>query len=824
VDSLAGFLKWQDAPPFDGVPQQSEYTVVPGSLLGKALVAQDVFDHKFLLPFAPSAPEFFLVPGDNQVTVLWRPSASEQTGDPYFAIANSATQTAPGGGTVNNSLYDPNYRQFDVEGYRVFRGRVDAPSSLTLLAQFDYGGTSISDYSGFVYGASSAGANPLTTCAPDQQIVVGCGAAYDTTQFHPGITRTHKYDIPLVGPIIQVKTGGRAELASGDLQILTADTAVTGHASGFPTLSDNGVPFVYVDRTVRNNFRYFYAVTAFDVNSFASGLTSIESARITKAVTPHVAASNTSSAVATEPFIKGRGQSLNFEASAPSLDPATLKFSGPFPASNGWDAGFVSTVSQVLNGSGSFSIRLDSIALGNAVEGLANTYYLTATSSAGTAPITVSLLQDFVEPPVSAAGTPFKAAAVDPGSSKFGGSDDFALYGGIHMTLPGEYLTSQWGRAAAFGSQTDGFPNLATASGPRWFVGDNETMDNPNANYAVTPASLAQFSNAGQLPGISVIHYGMAYLQGYRGVGFRDFNGMFGGAVRAADFKLYWGAGGTVDSVIDVTHNVPVPFDTAFGGSWGFLTPASATSTASVDANTGVVSLADYVCVAPAPQQVAAGLQATDIDCGDAAATKPYKLVQTATIAPLQIGNSAASIKAAPPPGQTGFGLYMPGFPFLMAATQLPAAGTVWTLRSYVGGITEDGTFFEVPRTFSAVGAEIGVSYTASNSIATPTLADLNRVHTVPDPYYITNELEQSTDVKILKFVNLPNVATIRIYSSSGVLVDVIEHNSATSDGTESWNLQNRNHQVVASGVYFYHIEAGDARRVGRFTVVNFAQ
>jgi hypothetical protein len=28
----------------------------------------------------------------------------------------------------------------------------------------------------------------------------------------------------------------------------------------------------------------------------------------------------------------------------------------------------------------------------------------------------------------------------------------------------------------------------------------------------------------------------------------------------------------------------------------------------------------------------------------------------------------------------------------------------------------------------------------------------------------------------------------------------------------------------VASGVYFFHIESGDARRVGRFTVVNFAQ
>jgi hypothetical protein len=36
--------------------------------------------------------------------------------------------------------------------------------------------------------------------------------------------------------------------------------------------------------------------------------------------------------------------------------------------------------------------------------------------------------------------------------------------------------------------------------------------------------------------------------------------------------------------------------------------------------------------------------------------------------------------------------------------------------------------------------------------------------------------------------------------------------------------VRNRNNQVVASGVYFYHIESGSARRVGRFTIVNFAQ
>ena len=53
------------------VVTQEEFRTVTGSLLDKALIAQNVFDNKFLLPFAPDRPEFFLVPGNNQVTVLW---------------------------------------------------------------------------------------------------------------------------------------------------------------------------------------------------------------------------------------------------------------------------------------------------------------------------------------------------------------------------------------------------------------------------------------------------------------------------------------------------------------------------------------------------------------------------------------------------------------------------------------------------------------------------------------------------------------------------------------------------------------------------------
>ena len=65
----------------------------------------------------------------------------------------------------------------------------------------------------------------------------------------------------------------------------------------------------------------------------------------------------------------------------------------------------------------------------------------------------------------------------------------------------------------------------------------------------------------------------------------------------------------------------------------------------------------------------------------------------------------------------------------------------------------------------------------------------------------------------------------VRIYSTSGVLVRVLEHNSSTFGGALDWDVRNRNNQIVASGVYFYHIEAPSGeRRVGRMTIVNFAQ
>jgi hypothetical protein len=94
----------------------------------------------------------------------------------------------------------------------------------------------------------------------------------------------------------------------------------------------------------------------------------------------------------------------------------------------------------------------------------------------------------------------------------------------------------------------------------------------------------------------------------------------------------------------------------------------------------------------------------------------------------------------------------------------------------------------------------------------------------VPDPYYVSNALETTANQKVLQFVNLPMQAIVRIYSLSGVLVNVLTHDDQSGGGRLTWDLRNRNNQFVASGVYFYHVETPDGKtKVGRFTVVNFA-
>lgn len=851
VDHLTGFVSYSRGA--EATPQQGNFNVVGGSLLGKANIAQLVFNNKFLLPFAPNAPDFFLVPGDNQVAIMWRPSTTEALGDLFYSVASSpVTKDSLGNPTsIPNPLYDPQYRFKDVEGYRVYRGRNQG--DLHLLAQFDYAGTAIVDYNGVI--------NPIPVCAPELAIdSAGIGADSTCngrfTKFVPGTAQTSGDSIPLVGPIVQIVLhSGRVALANGTALVVTADTAVTGAASGkFPALADNGVPFTYVDHSALNNLRYFYAVTAFDLNSIQSGPSSLESPRVPKAVIPVHPASNWDNTGSLTISVIGRGKSVTGQFAAPTIDPANGTFSGPAQPATGTSLAFVGAlVKQVVTQSGSMSYTLDSMHLGSSYFGGAggastpNTYFLSISSAAGTVHSALSVTQDQADAEQDISGN-IDGGPIDPTmAAKYGGNSSYHLAAAYALKFPGAYFTGLYGRGCV--NSAAGFTTSKCAyNGARWFDGPsptkNETYPHPNrGNQVVGTASwpLTTASNGGSLTGVTTIYEPEAYSTVPSH--YRDIQGAITGAATAADYNVYWGTtAGTIDSVVDITHNVIVPFDTTVknGYTWGILDAASSGAAGSIDNRPGVATLGDFGCVAGIRGQVNGEINCT--------AAGNFELVNSVTPGPVALmtgdntGTQAGivgTVRTSAPLPDNGFLMYMPGhiYTFALAGGVAPSKPAVWTLRTYVGAISGGGgavgaagdlgtyTFTPQPSPLTAVGTSVSAAYTVVNKIAATTSASLDAIHTVPDPYYVTNGYEVSPTSKTIKFVNLPKQCTVRIYSTSGVLVRILDHNATGYGGSEDWDVRNRNNQVVASGVYFYSVESATGPRVvKRLTIVNFSQ
>lgn len=94
---------------------------------------------------------------------------------------------------------------------------------------------------------------------------------------------------------------------------------------------------------------------------------------------------------------------------------------------------------------------------------------------------------------------------------------------------------------------------------------------------------------------------------------------------------------------------------------------------------------------------------------------------------------------------------------------------------------------------------------------------DLSNVYVYPSPASL-----QKTSV--ITFANLPQRARILIYSLSGVSINEITEKDG--NGGVTWNLRDRNSEIIPSGVYFYKIIQTDAQgnelssKLEKFTVV----
>ncbi len=86
----------------------------------------------------------------------------------------------------------------------------------------------------------------------------------------------------------------------------------------------------------------------------------------------------------------------------------------------------------------------------------------------------------------------------------------------------------------------------------------------------------------------------------------------------------------------------------------------------------------------------------------------------------------------------------------------------------------------------------------------------LNRVIVVPNPYEAGKVPWDAQLGEHVDFLNLPEKATIRIYTTAGDHLRTIEHASGAfgeSSGRESWDLRNQRGEKVTSGVYLYHVK-----------------
>lgn len=97
--------------------------------------------------------------------------------------------------------------------------------------------------------------------------------------------------------------------------------------------------------------------------------------------------------------------------------------------------------------------------------------------------------------------------------------------------------------------------------------------------------------------------------------------------------------------------------------------------------------------------------------------------------------------------------------------------------------------------------------------------ANFSRIRAVPNPYYAHSAYELSSLNRVVKFMNMPEAATVRIYNLAGDLVRTLRKENSSSSILE-WDLLTENRLPVASGVYVYHVEVpGAGQTIGKLAV-----
>jgi hypothetical protein len=161
-------------------------------------------------------------------------------------------------------------------------------------------------------------------------------------------------------------------------------------------------------------------------------------------------------------------------------------------------------------------------------------------------------------------------------------------------------------------------------------------------------------------------------------------------------------------------------------------------------------------------------------------------------------------------------------------------AGTVFIIDfqniSDINNLPKDGDFYRVTfhRPFWKADS---IVFTVKPEAALNTqeiASSMDNIRVVPNPYIATNAMEPAISNPLLNqrrrimFTNLPAECTIKIFTVSGLLVDVIEVNNPSDNGMVHWDLQTREGLEVAAGIYIYHVKSGRTgdEKMDKFAII----
>jgi len=103
---------------------------------------------------------------------------------------------------------------------------------------------------------------------------------------------------------------------------------------------------------------------------------------------------------------------------------------------------------------------------------------------------------------------------------------------------------------------------------------------------------------------------------------------------------------------------------------------------------------------------------------------------------------------------------------------------------------------------------------------------ELDDIRVVPNPYVGASSFERrqitfGRGERRVRFVNLPQQCTIKIFNLRGEMVRKLEHNGVGNDGGLFWDLRTSENRAVAYGVYVFHVNApGIGEKTGKFALI----